>query len=228
MRGALQAWLRSETPWHKSTWTWGGVIVILHLVGSAAMLMGHAETLLPLTPINLTVNAAIVMAFSTHDSSWRWAFTMFLGFAVEVIGVATGLLFGDYSYGTGLGPKVLDVPLLMGVLWWLLLLGTHHWCERGLHALGQDNRPVARAAMSATLMTAMDWVIEPVAIRAGWWTWHEGDIPWTNYATWWVAAFGLGLLWRDVEELKTNRLSGLLVCVFTLFLVLLNILPWKL
>ena len=117
MREALQAWLRGETPWHKSTWTWGGVIVILHLVGSAAMLMGHAETLLPLTPINLTVNAAIVMAFSTHDSSWRWAFTMFLGFAVEVIGVATGLLFGDYSYGTGLGPKVLDVPLLMGVLW---------------------------------------------------------------------------------------------------------------
>ena len=49
----------------------------------------------------LTVNAAIVMAFSTHDSSWRWAFTMFLGFAVEVIGVTTGLLFGEYSYGTG-------------------------------------------------------------------------------------------------------------------------------
>ena len=49
MRAALQEWLHGDTPWHKSTWTWGGVIVILHLVGSAAMLMGHAETLLPLT-----------------------------------------------------------------------------------------------------------------------------------------------------------------------------------
>ena len=75
-------------------------------------------------------------------------------------------------------------------------------------------------------MTALDGAIEPVAIRAGWWTWHDGTIPWTNYATWWVAAFALGLLWKDVEDLKTNRLSGLLVLVFAGFFVMLNFIPW--
>ena len=74
-------------------------------------------------------------------------------------------------------------------------------------------------------MTALDGAIEPVAIRAGWWTWHEGAIPWTNYATWWVAAFALGMLWKDVEDLKTNRLSGLLVLVFAGFFALLNFIP---
>ena len=151
--------------------------------------------------------------------------TMFLGFAIEVLGVATGWLFGDYSYGSGLGPKALDVPLLMGVCGgcccWARTIGQsdadHGWTDRV---------SVVRAAVAATLMTALDGAIEPVAIRAGWWTWHNGAIPWTNYATWWIAAFALGMLWKDVEDLKTNRLSGLLVLVFAGFFALLNFIPW--
>ena len=218
---ALQSLMRSP-------FTWGVVIVILHLVGAAGTALGYADVLLPLTPLNLIVCAAIVMAFTGSESPWRWSLTMFLGFGIEVLGVATGLLFGEYSYGSGLGPQVLDVPMLMGVLWWLLLLGTHHWSERLMSRGGRTASPVGRAALAATLMTALDGAIEPVAIRAGWWTWHDGDIPWTNYLTWWVAAFALGLLWRDVEDLKTNRLSGLLVLVFAVFFALLNFIPWTL
>ena len=214
--------------WLNSPWTWGMVIVILHVVGAVGTALGYAQVLLPLTPLNLVICAAIVMAFTGADSPWRWSLTMFLGFGIEVIGVNTGVLFGDYSYGKGLGPQALDVPLLMGVLWWLLLLGTHHWSERMLSRRDQDVSPVARAALAATLMTSLDGAIEPVAIRAGWWTWHDGHIPWTNYLTWWVAAFALGLLWRDVDDLKTNKLSGLLVIVFAAFFALLNFIPWTL
>ena len=82
--------------------------------------------------------------------------------------------------------------------------------------------------MAASLMTAMDVLIEPVAVRAGWWTWSAGDIPTSNYVTWWIVAFALGLLWRDEEDLKTNRLSGLLVVAYALFIGLLNLLPWTL
>jgi len=218
----------ASTSWLKDPRIWGAVLVILHIVGATGVALGHADLLLPLTPLNLVVCAGVVMAFTGDESPWRWSLTMFLGFGVEVLGVATGLLFGDYSYGKGLGPKVLDVPLLMGVLWWLLLLGSHHTSERLLSRNGREVSPWTRAAMAATLMTTLDGLIEPVAIRAGWWTWHQGEIPWTNYLTWWVAAFGLGLLWRDVEDLKTNRLSGLLLMVFAAFFVALNLLPWTL
>lgn len=216
----------SPRPWWRAPSTWGAVIVILHVVGAAGTALGCADLLLPLTPLNLVVCAAIVMSFTGDESPWRWSLTMFLGFAIEVLGVATGWLFGDYSYGSGLGPKALEVPLLMGVLWWLLLLGTHHWAERMLTTGGRNASPIVRAAVAATLMTALDGAIEPVAIRAGWWTWHDGAIPWTNYATWWIAAFALGMLWKDVEDLKTNRLSGLLVLVFAGFFALLNFIPW--
>ena len=218
----------SPRPWWRAPFTWGAVIVILHVVGATGTALGYAHLLLPLTPLNLILCAGIVMAFTGAESPWRWALTMFLGFGIEVLGVATGLLFGDYSYGKGLGPQALDVPLLMGVLWWLLLLGTHHWSERLLSLGGRTVSPVVRAALAASMMTALDGAIEPVAIRAGWWTWHDGAIPWTNYLTWWVAAFALGLLWRDVDDLKTNRLSGLLVIVFSFFFALLNLIPWTL
>lgn len=215
-------------PWFRTDLFWGAVIVILHLVGAAVTALGHAHLILPLTPIHLVVCAGIVMAFTGEDSPWKWAFTMFLGFGAEVVGVATGLLFGEYAYGPGLGPLLLDVPMLMGVLWWILLLGTHHWSDRILSLIGRPNSPVLRAAMAATFMTVMDVIIEPVAIRAEWWIWNEGEIPLSNFVTWWIVAFGLGLLWRDVDDLKTNRLSGLLVVAYALFLGLLNLTPWTL
>jgi Predicted membrane protein len=218
----------TATTWWHSPATWGAVIVILHVVGAVGTALGYAHLLLPLTPLNLIVCAGIVMAFTGAESPWRWALTMFLGFGIEVMGVATGWLFGAYSYGEGLGPKALEVPLLMGVLWWLLLLGTHHWAERFLAMRNKSVSVWTRSALAASLMTALDGTIEPVAIRAGWWAWNDGTIPWTNYLTWWLASFALGMLWRDVDDLKTNRLSGLLVVVFALFFVLLNLIPWTL
>lgn len=214
----------SSTPWWRTQQWWMAVMVILHAVGIGGIALGYADLLLPWTPMNLVICAGIVMAYTGDESPWRWALTMFLGFAIEVIGVTTGLLFGAYEYGSGLGPKALEVPLLMGVLWWLLLLGTHHWSDRLLRGA---KRPYVRAALAATMMTALDGVIEPVAIRAGWWQWDSVDIPWTNYFTWWVAAFLLGCLWRDVEDLKTNRLAGLLVLVFVVFFLSLNLIPWS-
>ena len=50
-------------------------------------------------------------------------FTLFcflLGFSVEYIGVKTGILFGEYSYGENLGLKLFGVPLIIGVNWVIL------------------------------------------------------------------------------------------------------------
>ena len=91
--------------WWRTPATWGAVIVILHVVGVTGTALGHADLLLPLTPLNLLICAAIVMSFTGDESPWRWSLTMFLGFAIEVLGVATGWLFGDYSSGSGRGPK---------------------------------------------------------------------------------------------------------------------------
>ena len=51
------------------------------------------------------------------------------------------------------------------------------------------------------------------------------DIPWTNYFTWWVAAFGLAALARRRRP-ENKPTFGLLVLVFVVFL-LLNVIPWS-
>lgn len=42
------------------------------------------------------------------------------GIFVEFLGVNYGLLFGEYSYGSNLGPKVFGVPFLIGMNWVIL------------------------------------------------------------------------------------------------------------
>ena len=85
----------APTSWLKDPRTWGAVLVTLHIVGAAGVALGHANLLLPLTPLNLVVCAGVVMAFTGDESPWRWSLTMLFGFGVEVLGVATGLLFGN-------------------------------------------------------------------------------------------------------------------------------------
>ena len=42
------------------------------------------------------------------------------GILVEFLGVNYGLLFGEYSYGKNLGPKLFGVPFLIGMNWVIL------------------------------------------------------------------------------------------------------------
>ncbi|MBK7882949.1 MAG: carotenoid biosynthesis protein [Chitinophagaceae bacterium] len=44
-----------------------------------------------------------------------------IGIAVEIIGVKTGFLFGNYSYGIVLGPKIQSVPILIGINWFIII-----------------------------------------------------------------------------------------------------------
>ncbi|CAB4575478.1 unannotated protein [freshwater metagenome] len=55
----------------------------------------------------------------------RYAFTLFViavlfGFLIEQLGVTTGWPFGDYVYSDTLGPKVLEVPLVVPFAWLMI------------------------------------------------------------------------------------------------------------
>ena len=51
------------------------------------------------------------------------------------------------------------------------------------------------AIFGASLATIFDALMEPVAVRLGYWQWSGGVIPWFNYASWWLVSLSmLGLL----------------------------------
>ncbi|MGI8513363.1 MAG: carotenoid biosynthesis protein, partial [Solirubrobacteraceae bacterium] len=91
-----------------------------------------------------------------------------VGFATELVGVATGRPFGHYHYGDGLGVKVGGVPLMAAAAW--ALLARPAWVVAGLI----DPRPVLRVPLAAGALTAWDVFLDPRMAADGFWTWPQG------------------------------------------------------
>ena len=203
------------------------IMVLLHAVGVTGILAGYGQYFLDFTAVNLLVNGVLALWADWEERHWTWVAAFGGGIAVEIIGVQTGYLFGDYSYGTVLGPMVAGVPLILGALWWISLMGCGWWTDRLMNRLQMGAETgggkLVRALIAATLMTAFDSLIEPVAIQAGWWAWEGVHVPWFNYASWWGISFVFYLLPRQRRE---NIGTGLLVAIFVFFFIFLNWFPW--
>jgi len=203
------------------------IMVFLHAVGVTGILAGYGQYFLDFTAVNLLVNGILAAWADWNQRHWTWVAAILGGLGVEIVGVQTGILFGTYSYGTVLGPMVAGVPLILGVLWWVSLMGCGHWTDRLMRWRGWSREGFAgtafRATLAATLMTLFDGMIEPVAIQAGWWAWEGVGVPWLNYGTWWAVSFLFYLLPRKSDE---NIGAGLLVAIFVCFFVFLNWFPW--
>lgn len=200
------------------------VLAILHAVGAVGTLLGFGYLLLPLSGLNLLLAAGLLIAFNA-PSLGRWGVMAPLaGFAAEVIGVQTGWLFGSYSYGDGLGWKWAGVPLLLGLLWLMMLWGAAVVVDR----LKPDMPRWGRAAAAAAAMTALDGLIEPVAVQSGWWTWANGTIPLTNFISWFTIAFPLLLFAPRSEGRPGTSVALALFLIFGIFFTLLNLFEWTL
>lgn len=147
-----------------------------------------------------------------------WALATFLcTLTLEILGVATGMIFGSYIYGQTLGLSVLGVPILIGINWTLIIMGSLALVKRrcshsSLVALG-----------TATITVIFDWIMEPVAIALDYWNWEGGDIPMQNYIAWFLIAF----LFARIHEAKglksTSSIPSLIVVVQALFFLLLRL-----
>jgi uncharacterized membrane protein len=116
-----------------------------------------------------------------------------LGFATEVVGVATGRPFGHYTYSDRLGPRVGGVPVAAAAAW--AMMARPSWVVAGLIS----RRRCARVALAAGALTAWDVFLDPRMAREGYWDWPDGGryegIPATNFAGWLITAGGVFALW---------------------------------
>lgn len=194
------------------------LLVVIYTVGIATVLLGYADDLMKLTPFNLLFASGILL-YNAEGINRRYI-SMFAiiaasGYLIELIGIITGLIFGEYAYGSGLGLKLFDVPLIIGLNWAILVFATAALMQQFLWPAW------LKAAMAATLMVAYDFFLEPVAINFDFWTWAGGSIPIQNYAAWWVIAFLMLLAtFKFVTNLK-NRLAGYVIAIQTLFFIIL-------
>lgn len=112
-----------------------------------------------------------------------------VGFAAELVGVATGRPFGRYAYSDRLGPRVRGVPLLAAAAW--AFLARPAWVVAGR----LSNRRALRVPLAAGALTAWDVFLDPRMVREAYWTWPGGGryegVPASNFAGWFATGLGV-------------------------------------
>jgi putative membrane protein len=214
------------------------IALFFHLIGLCGILWIDRNLFVRLTPLNLLLCLALV--WWTHPRKDR-AFYIFMvmafvtGFAAEVIGVNTGLLFGEYRYGDPMGPQWMGVPLIIGVNWFIIV----YCCGVGMETAnrlmagrisGSSPATLNRIRMlsliidGALLATAFDWLMEPAAIRLGFWTWlGSGQIPSFNYLCWFLISALLLAMFRLLGVVRQNKFAVHLLLIQAMFFLMIQL-----
>ena len=130
------------------------------------------------------------------------------GYLLEVDGVRTGVIFGEYSY------KLFDVPLILGFNWFFMV-----YCSTQIAYLFK--LPVLPTALiSGLIMTLYDLILEPNAVAMGYWTWHQGSIPLQNYIGWFFCSIILSSIFFILKFSKQNSLTKHYIIIQVMFFVL--------
>jgi putative membrane protein len=125
----------------------------------------------------------------------------FLPLGVEALAVVTGIPYGRFSYGDMLGWKLVGlVPLTVAFAYPPLLLGAVALAYR---LTGPDPRKLIPAATG--FLVAMDLIIDPAAVHAGFWSWEEYGlyygIPPINFVGWILTgAVYTTILWLGIRK----------------------------
>lgn len=178
--------------------------------------------------------SAVSIILTACPAIWaaaRWlgrrdAFILFaglaiLGLTIETFAIITGAPYGHFGYSDLLGHQLFGyTPWTVAFAWPPLVLAAY--AVSGSILSG----PVFRVAAAAIILTAADLVLDPGAVRLGFWQYDSGGafygVPLSNFAGWLLSgALGALLLeafvyWRKPLLPIPSQLvlSGLLSLVF--------------
>lgn len=183
------------------------------------------------TALNLLLMGVLLVW--THPAKNK-AFYLFLllafivGMGVEMIGVNSAVFFGTYQYGSLLGPKLLGVPLLIGLNWFVVMICVtavmeqfQQWIKNKIPG-DAGELPEKLSALSmivdgALLAVFFDWIMEPVAMKLGFWQWENGVVPAYNYLCWFLVSVFLLVVLRRFSFARANHFAVHLFIIQLLF-----------
>lgn len=213
------------------------IAILFHTIGLAGVLFFNSEGFIRTTPLNLLLMAALLIYTQREKNTHFFLFfaaCFSIGIGVEIIGTSTGWLFGEYSYGKVLGPGVYSVPLIIGINWFIVIyccgVTIQSLLTRLSNRLSEQSGLPPKSIQSlsvvvdgATLAVILDWLIEPVAVKLGYWTWlGYGEIPVYNYLCWFIVSMILLIIFKQLKFDKQNKFAVNLLLIQAMFFLLLR------
>ena len=196
------------------------ILAVIYFVGIIGFSQAKfRDTLLPASGVVLYLSTLAIALASKNKMKFIvfMSIAFLIGFGAEVIGVNTAYLFGNYVYGVNLGPKLLNVSIVIGLLWGVLALGAASMVDQ----LSIFNR--WKVFFGAAIMLGVDLIMEPVAIANQFWSWEGGNVPLYNYVCWFLISILLQLILRKFKLNEKNKVYNTLLILMIVFFGFLNL-----
>jgi bisanhydrobacterioruberin hydratase len=200
------------------------IAIIIYVYFSAGIVWhiipATKDIVVPITFYGLLGFSILLLVKEIKDFSYGavlwFSFIVIATFVIEVIGVKTGLIFGNYTYGNVLGLKLLDVPIIIALNWGFVILGIYSFiANRIIHS------KLFKLIIISTLTLFFDFLLEPIAIKLEYWNWSETNVPLQNYAAWFIIAFifsWIGMIFN--LKIKAELISHYILAQVIFFLIL--------
>lgn len=191
------------------------LIMIVYAVGIAGISFPWSMDLfIRLIPLVLLLSLSVSLSFHNEYNIRTVAvFTIIVivSWSIEAAGVSSGAIFGKYSYGPALGPKLYGTPLMIGLNWLLLIYGSASLAENF------NFPPVLKILSASAFMVLYDLILEIAAPPLGMWQFESGTATLQNYIAWFLIAVLFHSLLKISGIRTPNRIAAVVFIVQFIF-----------
>ena len=195
--------------------------------------------------VSICLNLVFLFWNSILAKGWgrtlaAFVLTVLTAWLAEGLGVHYGYVFGHYHYSGMLGFQVWAVPMIVCLAWEPILYSAYCLTDflvpsefGGSESFLRRMLPyLVMAAIGGIATTAWDLMIDPFAVRRGWWVWEYGGpymrdiangVPISNFFGWWKVAFVCHLIYRLVLETGPHPRRSLYLSVYGPMMLYLNL-----
>lgn len=146
---------------------------ILILFGVFVMRLPLISGLLPITDKKSVILISLLIIYT---------------YSIEIIGINTGLPYGNFEYGVNLGPMFMDVPIALPLFFIPLVFNAYLLC---INLFEFSSNRFLRYIIIIIIVVVIDMVLDPAAVSIGFWSYENGiyyGVPLLNYIGWILSA----------------------------------------
>ena len=192
---------------------------LINISGFFGITSDQSEFFLSTTPYVLSLTLLLLLIkhdLSDNKSKIGLILIFFLGLIVEILGVNYGFFFGEYSYGANFGPKIYEVPYVIGFNWVLLIIATGSLSDKLI-----KGKEIYKILFASSLMVLIDLLMELSAPKLDYWEFVISPVPFSNYFWWFIFSICFQYIFFKTVNSKEYKLSSnILVIQFIFFAML--------
>ena len=192
---------------------------LINISGFFGITSDQSEFFLSTTPYVLSLTLLLLLIIhdlSDNKSKIGLILIFFLGLIVEILGVNYGFFFGEYSYGANFGPKIYEVPYVIGFNWVLLIIATGSLSDKLI-----KGKEIYKILFASSLMVLIDLLMELSAPKLDYWEFVISPVPFSNYLWWFIFSICFQyIFFKTVKSKEYNLSSNILVIQFLFFAML--------